>query len=132
MPLAIGALVIILGCNATFGRTPDEGSVKSEPALPSAAANAPPAASPSNSGIYGSIRGGGGAAPGASFHPAGTCVNVLDSAGALIAKGDCNDKGEFRVCLPAGLYTVQAAGQTLQVRVTAGLWSTAYFRVNMR
>jgi hypothetical protein len=133
VPLAIGALVITLGCNTTFGRTPNEGSVQSEPAPSSgAAASAPSAASPLNSGIYGSIRSGGGAAPGTSFHPVGTCVSVLDSAGALIAKADCNDKGEFRVRLPPGSYTVQGAGQTLQVRVTAGVWSTAYFRVNMR
>jgi hypothetical protein len=73
-----------------------------------------------NSGIHGSIHGGGGSAPGTNFHPAGPCVTILDSSGTLIAKADCNDRGEFRVNLPAGAYTVQAAGQTLQVRVTAG------------
>lgn len=133
LPLASGALVTALGCNTSFGQTPYEGSVQRGASQSAAAANpAPSAASTPNSGIYGSIRGGGGAAPGTSFHPVGPCVSVLDSAGALITRADCNDQGEFRVGLPAGVYSVQAAGQTLQVRVAAGAWSTAYFRVNMR
>ena len=132
VPFAIGALMTCFGCNSSFGRTPDEGRGYDPSPSPAGTGGTTSAVSPVNSGIHGSIRGGGGAAPGTSFHPAGPCVTILDSSGALIAKADCNDRGEFRVNLPAGAYTVQAAGQTLQVRVTAGAWSTAYFHRNMR
>jgi hypothetical protein len=132
VPFAIGALIASFGCNTSFARTPDEDRALYPSPSPAATGGATSAVSPVNSGIHGSIHGGGGTAPGTSFHPAGPCVTILDSSGALIAKADCNDRGEFRVNLPAGAYTVQAVGQTLRVRVTAGAWSTVYFRRNMR
>ena len=129
--VAICAFLSVLACNTGFGQT-HEGSLVEPGPWHSGAVRTASAANSPNSGIYGSIRGGGGAAPGASFKPVGPCVSVLDSAGSLIATATCNKNGEFRIALPAGSYRVAAAGQTLQVLVTNASWSPAFFRINLR
>jgi hypothetical protein len=98
----LGALVLAIELNFTFGGCTAPASVEAGAGQPAGA---------TDSGIRGAMVSAWGNPPANS--PTYRCVKVFDATGKiLVAEGTCSGTyGEFRIPLPADTYIVEAGGR---------------------